>query len=687
MDFRKNPSAEFKDIAKMSKEEAREEIEALRDGIEYHNYLYYVKNQPAISDAIYDRLLQRLQELEEAYPEFQTDDSPTRRVGAKPLSRLTMVRHQAPMLSLNAVRDEKEVRDFLDFVEQDSGDRVTYVAEPKFDGVSVEVVYENGVFRYGTTRGDGDTGEDISANLRTIHSVPLRLQRIDGLPRMLAVRGEVFMLKKGFQDLNRALLEKGEEPFANPRNATAGLLRQLNPRMVAGRPLDVRFYDVLRSEGYEASSHWNTLQRFGRWGLKVDPQSGRCASFADIRSCYQKLIEKRDELDYEIDGMVIKVDDFKLRNKLGTRQRSPRWALAWKFPPREEISRVENIIVQVGRTGILTPVAFLEPVDVAGVTISRATLHNEAEIHRKDIRKGDRVRVARAGDVIPEVVERIEEPGKKRGKQFTMPSHCPACGTIVRKEGAFYRCPAGLSCPAQLVGHIVHYASREAMNIEGLSEKTARQLVGKGLVRDISDLYRLSVGDLLALEGFAQKSASKLYNAIQSSKNARLDRFIYALGIRHVGQHLAQVLAKNFRTLDALQKADRYKLNKILEVGPETAASIDDFFKQDRNREVLKRLADAGLKIEDVLKREGKMPLEGKVFVFTGKLNNYSRSEASQLVQSLGGRVAENVGRETDFIVIGTDPGTKLDAARKQGVSIMDEKAFELMLEEYRSTQ
>jgi DNA ligase (NAD+) len=596
MDLRNNARPEFKDTAKMSKEEVQGEIESLREGIEYHNYLYYVKNQPVVSDAIYDRLLQRLQQLEEAYPEFQTDESPTRRVGARPVSRLAKVRHQAQMLSLNAVLDENEVRDFLYLVRQNSANDVTYVSEPKFDGVSVEVVYENGIFRYGATRGDGDTGEDISANLRTIYSIPLRLQRADGLPHLLAVRGEVFMLKNGFHKLNKELVAKGEEPFANPRNATAGLLRQLNPAMVADRPLEVRFYDILRSEGHDSSSHWDVLQQFGHWGLKVDPESKRCSSFEDVKNNYQALLGKRDELNYEIDGMVVKVDDIKLRNKLGTRQRSPRWALAWKFPPREEISRIKDIMVQVGRTGILTPVALLEPVDVAGVTISRATLHNEAEVHRKDIRKGDSVRVARAGDVIPEVVERIREPEKKRGKQFAMPSHCPVCGATVRKEGAHYRCPAGLSCPAQLVGHIVHYASRQAMNIEGLSEKTAKQLVEKDLVKDISDLYRLSVADLLTLEGFAQKSATRLYSAIQSSKNARLGHFIYALGIQHVGQHAAEILARRFPNFAAMQKAKREELKKIPGVGPKMAASVEHFFSQ--NKEILNQLIEADLKLE-----------------------------------------------------------------------------------------
>jgi DNA ligase (NAD+) len=585
------------------------------------------------------------------------------------------------MLSLNAVLEEKEVRNFVDFIHRSSdGKEAVFVLEPKFDGTSIEVVYDDGVFQYGATRGDGDTGEDISGNLKTVHSIPLRLQSADGLPRFLAVRGEIFMLKEGFQKLNKERIENGEEPFANPRNATAGILRQLDPRMVAGRPFDVRFYEVLSIEGQEISSHRETLKRFGNWGLKTDPHDRSGSSYEDIRKGYQKLLDERDELEYEIDGLVIKLDDCQLREKLGTRQRSPRWAIAWKFPPKQEVSRIQDIVVQVGRTGVLTPVALLEPVDVGSVTISRATLHNENEVHRKDVRIGDKVRVARAGDVIPEVVERVEERGKKREKEFSMPGKCPTCGTEVVREGAYYLCPAGLSCPAQLIGRIVHYASREALNIEGLSEKTARRLVEKGLVKDVTDLYQLSVDDILTLEGFAQKSASQLYEAIQSSKKPRLDRFLYALGIRHVGQHVTQVLAREFRTLEPLQKASRDELDKIPEVGQEVATSIEDFFKREQNQKVIRRLLDAGVEVEAMPQRRGALLLEGKTFVFTGSLEKYTRSEAENLVESLGGRAASSVSSQTDFLVAGGEPGSKLDEARKSHVKVIDEGEFEKMI-------
>jgi len=515
MDFKKNPETDFKDINRLGKDEAKEEAEALRKGIEYHNYLYYVKNQPEISDATYDKLLKRLQDLEEAFPELETPDSPTHRVGAKPVSKLKKVSHTAPMLSLNAVLEKDEVQNFVSFAQKNSpGEKAVFMLEPKFDGTSVEVVYENGTFKYGATRGDGETGEDISENLKTVHPLPLRLQEGNGVPALLAVRGEVFMVKKGFHQLNRERMEKGEEAFANPRNAAAGLLRQLDPKMVAGRPLDIRFYEVLNIENGEIESHREMLKEFSKWGLKTDPHNQACSSFDEIERKYRELLDSREGLEYEVDGLVIKLDDLKLRQKLGTRQRSPRWAIAWKFPPKQEISRVEDIVVQVGRTGKLTPVALLQPVDVGGVTISRATLHNEDEVHRKDIRAGDKVKVARAGDVIPEVVERIGEPGRKRGREFNMPQKCPACGGDVTREGAYHFCSAGLSCPPQLIGRIVHYASREALDIEGLSEKTARQLVEREMVKDIADLYRLSIDDLKELDGFAGKSATQLHDAI-----------------------------------------------------------------------------------------------------------------------------------------------------------------------------
>jgi DNA ligase (NAD+) len=684
MDFKKNPSTDFKDLNDLSKKEARKETGALRKGIDYHDYLYYVKNQPEISDADYDKLFHRLEELEKAFPELQADNSPTRRVGAPPEDRLKKIRHRAPMLSLNADLKQKKAKDFCDFVKRHSnGRKVSYVLEPKFDGFSVELVYENGRLKYGATRGDGKTGEDISKNLMTIKTIPLRLQGNKHSASMLAVRGEVFMSKDGFQQLNRSRIERSEEPFANPRNAAAGIMRQLDSKKVADKPLDVIFYDILQIKGKSFTSHWDALQQLSDWGLKTDSHNKRCTAFEDIRQYRNKLNEDREGFDFEIDGLVIKVNEYERRKTLGTRHRSPRWAFAWKFPPKEEVTTLEEIVVQVGRTGMLTPVALLQPVNVGGVTISRATLHNEDEVRDKDVRAGDTVRIARAGDVIPEVVERVKKRGRKRKGSFSMPQKCPACGAKVYREGAYTFCPAGLSCPPQVTGRILHYAGRDAMNIEGLGKKTAEDMVQKGLVKDISDLYRLSKEDILQIEGFADKSATQLHAAIQKRKKVQLDRFLYALGIRHVGQRTAQVLAQRYQSLKNLRKADRQDLVNIPEIGPEIARSVAQFFKQKENRNALQGLADAGVKVEDVPSGSQKRALAGKTFVFTGKLENFTRSEAEARVEELGGRATSSVSGETDYLVVGVDPGKKYEEAKKQNVERLREQEFEKLLSGY----
>jgi len=683
MDFKKDPRTKFKDIDKMNDREAKEEIEALREGIEYHNFLYYVKNQPKISDSLYDKLFHRLQKLEEAFPRFQSGTSPTRKVGAAPVDKLKKVEHTVPMLSLNAALSSEEAQEFDRFIRRNIPDKkILYVVEPKFDGLSVEVVYRDGVFQRGATRGDGRVGEDISENLKTIGQLILRLQKPEkeGTPSFLAVRGEVFMPKQAFQKMNKERIQRGEEPFANPRNAAAGIMRQLDSKKVADKPLRIMFYEILRIEGREFSSHWDELQQFPRWGLKTDPHNSRFSSFGEVKKYWEKLSGQRDELAYEIDGVVIKLDDLEARSQLGTRQRSPRWALAWKFPPKQEETRLADIVVQVGRTGMLTPVALLEPVEVGGVTVSRATLHNEDEVKKKDVRPGDKVRIARAGDVIPEVIERVTERGRKRGKKFSMPAKCPVCGSQVFKEGAYYFCPAGLSCQAQLVGHILHYASRDAMNIEGLGEKIARQLVEKDMVEEIADLYHLSKEDLKGLEGFADKSAQNLYEAIQRTKNTRLDRFLYALGIRHVGQHVARILAQELRSLKRIRHTSREDLEKIREIGPEIARSIVHFFGQEDNVHSLEKLLDSGIALEPLPKSKKAHPLEGKTFVFTGKLEDLSRDEAKRWVEDQGGRATSSVSGETDFLVVGDGPGSKLDEAKKLGVEILEEAEFKRMI-------
>ncbi|MFW6147464.1 MAG: NAD-dependent DNA ligase LigA [Thermodesulfobacteriota bacterium] len=684
MNFKKNPKTDFKDLDNLSIQQAREEAEALREGIEYHDYLYYVKNQPEISDAVYDKLFRRLQKLEEAFPELQTDTSPTRRVGGQPMDELKKVRHSEMMLSLNSVLEETEAKEFHRFISRNTDNQdVAYIMEPKFDGLSVEIVYDHGRFQYGATRGNGEIGEDISGNLKTIKTLPMHLRDGNNIPSFLSVRGEVFMRKEGFQQLNKERIERGDEPFANPRNAAAGAVRQLDPNHVADRSLDIFFYEIITSKGKAFSSHWEMLKQFPRWGLKTDPHNKKASSFEEIKAYRQELLEQRDDLEYEIDGIVIKLDDYEQREALGVRQRSPRWAIAWKFPPKEELTTLEQIVVQVGRTGMLTPVALLQPVDVGGVTISRATLHNEGEARKKDVRPGDKVRVARAGDVIPEIIERVKEPGKKRGEKFSMPKRCPVCGAKIFKEGAYYFCPGGLSCPPQVIGRIIHYASRNAMDIDGLGDKTAKDLVQKGIVKDIADLYSLSAEDFLKLEGFAEKSAAQFYNAIQDTKSPRLDRFLYALGIRHVGERVARVLAHRYRSLDALRKASEDDLEKTEEIGPEIAQSVERFFAEQENKRILERLEEAGVKVEDMPKEKKTRPLQGKTFVFTGKLENYTRDEAQALVERLGGRATSSVSSETDYVVVGKDPGSKLEQAKKHQVEILEEKQFDSLLEEH----
>ncbi len=679
--FKKNPPKRFKDIDKMDREEARKEIEALREGIDYHDYLYYVKNRPEISDALYDKLFNRLERLEEAFPDFRSDQSPTRRVGATPVSKLTKVGHSAPMLSLNAALEEKEVKGFYDFVRRESDQKqVTLVLEPKFDGFSVELVYEDGAFKYGATRGDGQVGENITKNLKTIHTVPLKLQASKDTPSFLSVRGEVFMRKKGFQKLNKARVENGQEPFANPRNAAAGIMRQLDPKNVVDKPLDILFYDILHMGDNKPVSHWEILKRFSDWGLKTDNHNRKCTSFKDIKDYHEKMAEERDQFEYDIDGIVIKLDSYEQRESLGVRQRSPRWAFAWKFPPKEEVTTLEDIVVQVGRTGMLTPVALLAPVDVGGVTVSRATLHNEDEVKKKDVRPGDRVRIARAGDVIPEVVERIKAPGKTRQKPFSMPEKCPACGAEVYREGAYSFCSGRLKCPPQVIGGIRHYASREALNINGLGEKTAADMVEKDLAKDISDLYILKKDDLLKLEGFAEKSAGQLFQAIQESKTPKFDRFLYALGIRHVGQRVARILAQEFGSLDNLKNAGKKDLEQIPEIGPEIAESVWGFFKQNKNQQVLVNLTKAGVEVQKMPTGRKSRALEGKTFVFTGKLKSYTRQEAEDLVEEYGGRATSSVSGETDYVVAGEGPGSKYEEARRQNIKTLDEKEFKKMI-------
>ncbi len=666
----------------ISKEEAKKRIEELRKLIRHHDYLYYVLNKPEISDAEYDKLMRELQQLEEMYPEFITPDSPTQRVGAPPAEEFKTVAHLKPMLSLDNAFNEEEMKRFDERIKRELGkEDVIYTAEPKLDGLSVELVYENGVFVRGSTRGDGYNGEDVTENLKTIRAVPLRLREGKyGIPRLLAVRGEVIMHIHDFEELNKKLIERGEEPLANPRNAAAGSLRRLDPKETAERPLDIFFYEIMVVEGLKINTQWEALEHLREWGLKTNPLVKRCKNIDEVIEYYNEMKEKREQLSYEIDGIVVKVDNLEDQEKLGIKARSPRWAIAYKFPPREKITQVMDIIVQVVRTGTLTPVALLKPVDVSGVTVSRATLHNFDYIREKDVRIGDWVKVIRAGDVIPEVVEVIKEKRTGKEKIFQMPDKCPVCGSHVVREGAYYRCTGGLSCPAQLKRSIAHYASKGAMDIEGLGPKIVDLLVDKGLVKRISDLYKLTIPDLLRLPGFALKSAKNLIESIEKSKERSLDRFIYALGIPNVGEHMAKVLAERFKTLDNLMNAREIELLAIPEVGPETAKSIVDFFREPKNREEIQRLKELGVKatFEKMEKKEG--ILKGKVFVFTGALKSFTREEAKRIVEELGGRAVSNVSRNVDYVVVGENPGSKYERAKQLGLKIINEEEFKKLI-------
>jgi len=661
----------------LDKQAAAAEMESLREEIRHHDYLYYVKNAPEISDAEYDKRFSRLQALEDAFPDLRTEDSPTQRIGAAPVGTLRKARHAAPMLSLQAVREQADIESFLKTARKAAGgEKPGYVLEPKFDGFSVELVYEKGRLVRGVTRGDGETGEDITHNLRTVRALPLVLQG-DAPPHSLSVRGEVLMPRQAFQALNKARLERGDEAFANPRNAAAGMMRQLDPGKVAGRRLDIFCYDILDSSDEPLPSQTETLASLAAWGLKTCPLNDAADTIAAIRRYHDRLAEQRETLEYEVDGMVVKADSRDVREALGVRARSPRWAIAWKFAPRQEVTTLEDIVVQVGRSGILTPVALLAPVDVGGVTVSRATLHNADEIKRKDLRVGDTVRVIRAGDVIPEISERLSRPGKKQGKPFAMPERCPACGAKVVREGAYFRCEAGLSCPAQLVGRIRHFAQREAMNIDGLGEKTAAQLVSRGLIADLADLYTLKPADVQTLEGFGKKSAQQLYDAIQNAKTPRLDRFLHALGIPRTGRRTARLVARELGSLDAVQKASRKALAALPGIGDETAAALHHFFRQEENRDVLQRMRRAGVKVGEMAGREaGRQPLKGKTFVLSGQLARFTRNEAKDRIETLGGRATSSVSGETDYLVRGESPGSKLDEAEQQAVEILDEQAF-----------
>jgi DNA ligase (NAD+) len=668
--------------AMMDKNGVTKTIEKLREEIAYHNYRYYVLDNPVISDAEYDLLMVKLEELEKEHPELITPDSPTQRVGAKPLEQFGTVSHTIPMLSLQNAFEGKGVEEFEERIKRflGTGEELEYVTEPKMDGLAVEIVYVEGKFTQASTRGDGYTGEDVTQNIKTIRSVPMRLQSVrDGvLPRRLEVRGEVFIPISDFEKLNKKRGAAGEQLFANPRNAAAGSLRQLDPQVTSARPLDIFCYGVGVVEGITFSSHLETLEGLKGWGLKVNPHIKVCRGVKEVIAYYIDMEERRDDLPYEVDGVVMKVNSLQLQDRLGTLTRSPRWALAYKFKPRQKVTRVKDITVNVGRTGALTPTAILEPVRVGGVTIERSTLHNQDEVDRKDVRIGDWVVIQRAGDVIPEVVSVIKDRRRGTEKPFRIPTLCPLCGSKVVKDGAIHKCTGGLSCSAQVKESILHFVSKGGMDIEGLGEKHVIQLIEEGLIEDVADIYAIGKDDIVRLDRFADKSAQNLIDAIEKSKRTTFPKLIYALGIRQVGEHMAMVLAEEFGSLDNLMTADAERLISIKEIGPETAESIVAFLKEDKNKRVIGKLKEAGISYPVTRKKEGR--LSGKTFLFTGALQGCTRGEASEMVQSEGGSIASSVSRNIDYVVVGEDPGSKLEKAERLGLEIISEDEFMKLL-------
>jgi DNA ligase (NAD+) len=671
------------------KPDIQEQLGRLRDEIRYHNYRYHVLDDPEIPDAEYDRLMRRLQALEAEHPDLVTPDSPTQRIGDAPIEAFGTVEHRVPMLSLENAFSEEELRDFHRRVTErleleEGGDRLAYAAEPKLDGAAVSLTYENGVLVRGATRGDGTTGEDITHNVRTIEAVPLHLLGSD-YPETLEVRGEVFMPKAGFEAYNEQARAAGEKTFVNPRNAAAGSLRQLDPRLTAARPLDMYVYSVgFVEDGDLPNRHSEVMDRLQEWGLKTCPERRVVEGIDGCLAYYEEMAARRDSLRYEIDGIVYKVDDRRQQRELGFVSRAPRWAIAHKFPAQEEMTEVLDVEFQVGRTGALTPVARLAPVFVGGVTVSNATLHNIDELHRKDVRVGDTVIIRRAGDVIPEVVSVIKRRRPKGTRPVKLPGKCPVCGSAVtREEGeAVARCSGGLYCAAQRAQSLKHFVSRKAMDIEGLGAKLIDQLVAADRVSTPADLYQLDQEELSAMERMGDKSAENLVQSIELSKSTSLARFLFALGIREVGEATAAALATYFGKLSSIMDASETELLNVPDVGPVVASRIRTFFDEPHNREVISRLQDSGISWPETepqaISEDG--PLSGKTFVLTGSLSAMTRDEAKAEIQARGGKVTGSVSKKTDFVVYGEKPGSKLAKARSLDVATLNEEAFDALL-------
>lgn len=661
----------------------KNKIEALRQQIQHHDLLYYGNNQPEISDREYDKLMQTLKELEGRHPEWITPDSPTQHVSGKVADKFEPVAHKTPMLSLDNTYNIEELTEFHKRVLKNlnTDKEIDYVVELKIDGLGVTLVYEDGVFVRGATRGDGKVGEDITMNLKTIRSIPLRIPVEKEDSKLMEVRGEVYLDREAFRQLNEKRVDDGEAPFANPRNAAAGSLRLLDSKITASRPLNIFVYGV----GYmnPRSTQYETLQMLKSLGFRTNPAATLCHGFDKVLRLVEEWQNKRHTISYDVDGLVVKVNSLRFQEELGSTNKHPRWAVAYKYEAEQAMTEVQDIICQVGRTGAITPVAILKPVLVSGSTVSRATLHNEDEIRRKDIRVGDKVVIEKAGEVIPKVVRVVKDLSNcDRQDSFVMPKNCPECGTaIYRPEGEVaWRCVSS-SCPAQLKERLLHYSSRNAMDIDHLGPVVVDQLVDHAAVKTFSDLYSLTLDNLVRLERMAEKSAQNLLNAIEKSKKAGLARLIFALGVRHVGQRVATVLAQTFHSMDKLMNAGYEELEGVMEIGPVIAESLCAFFGQEGNREEIHKLAKKGVLTEDEQKEAGGL-FQGIQFVLTGSLEGFSRDEARDRIQSLGGRVTSSISNKTNYVVVGADPGSKLEKARKLGIKILNEAEFKSLLEQ-----
>ncbi len=665
----------------MEKEPAIKRIKELRDQINYHNRRYYQLDDPEISDAEYDKMMAELIGLERKFSGYiDLTASPTQRVGAPPLERFDSVTHLTTMLSLSNAFSETDIVEFNERIKRflSRTENIPFVTEPKLDGVAVNLVYEKGILAVGSTRGDGTVGEDVTQNLKTIRSIPLKITHNGNtpVPEQVEIVGEVFMGIDAFQKLNKRRLDEGESPFANPRNAAAGSLRQLDSRITSKRPLDIFCYGTGALEERSFKTHWEALQTLQEWGFKVNPYIKRAKDIHECMEYHREMVRIRHELPYEIDGVVIKVDSLDTQERLGAVSRSPRWAIAFKFPAVQETTIIEDIKVQVGRTGVLTPVALMRPVRVGGVMVSRATLHNQDEIDKKDIRIGDTVIIQRAGDVIPEIVKVMASKRDGSEKVFRIPDTCPECGSrTVRLEGEAARRCIGIACPAQIRENTKHFVSRGGMDIEGLGDKLISHLLDAKTIEDQADLYFLTAEKLSKLERMADKSAANIITALERSKNPPLKKFIFALGIRHVGEHISRILAGEFKTLDVLTDATEEDLKAIKGIGSEIAESVTGFFLEPSNQTVLKKLREAGVRSREAFRRES-ADLSGKSLVFTGAMQDLTRNRAREIVESLGGDVSSSITKRTDYVVAGQSPGSKLKKARDMGITILDEEEF-----------